>query len=1501
MGLYNLPSDTKELEEKLNAIMPDLIGNLNVEEKVADQKADNVFVSLNDRLSKMQKAYLTILSGEQNQLDDDACSNLAELEMIFSPNNDVDKIKAKYSNMPISDVIRQMNVFWQTTMLQGDINKMQENYAILSKNDIAAQKLKFKLWKQELDQNLASDKQYKNIAEAINFFGKILFERDDAELSKEEGTEFTDKIKDIEKAFGFDDNFARQEATEATKSLENLRKYCRLRMQNLTEYAAKQTPVLPYDLVISAIVIPEDLPDIDSKLLAWKQRQAEQPQENKKEDKADNKAVAVEQGEEVKQAAEPAKKKEVKQAVEPAKKEEPKQEAEPAKQEEPKQEAAPEKAEESKQEKTSMFPLLEPKGKNSKLMQKVMESVTQCEMLMDSTINAEKETEAVTKVLDKIDQMLITAVKDCRKYRKNCKIKSEDDRTQLHNVGVTMAILKEQYRQISILRKHIEEPGMRNSSFPTGSQTIKDFLEYVNRVDMTQQAAEIRQKSAVSQLTYADFMSMLSPWDNDYVEFYKGELRIATNVANSAGKNNVATEDNKAMLEKLAKLAVKQEVRSRQNRKITSSQNFKSMRYEVYRKMLGVSGTTEAGAISMPNLRKFIEELNLRCSMVNTIKKNSSNFTKSELELAESVDSQTKVRRYSTYKANKAEEAQRIKTILRNGIENGIDIELTNKQIDALSSGGHLSSISDIAYSLINGTFNCARNIKSGKGVYVHAYKNDKFVAQVLAYATKIEAATTAKERQKLRDEAGAFCAEYAFEQIGKKDLLDDINKYRISELSAGAKGLREYAVSIFSTVKEWRGKEAQVAVGIAKLEKLCYLMSQHREMVEKIVGQGIGNGDIDRLTSLGTSIQTIITDKESMELMSLVSRNIPKTRLKSGMEKLQALIEKGDFNYTSFTEKINLAVKDKKDVNNLDKDIDEKKSVPKADTDEAKLSRLNQEVRKVAQLFMLKTAPSDLIVANQGDVNQIKYLHERLGELKRNNAATAIVNIGSTTAELSCNKDGTIHIIVDGEEFETHVLPSKLIRRIEEDMCEHADIYKLDNIKPIISDNLKNYSFEMLSNLLKHTANIDRKLLYDATNGELANIVLQSLKTNKSTEELLAILESGPENHPNTMIDTQATDAINELDQTTKKCDINSIIQFSNEYDKAPEAEGKVTWTAEEKAIKDFISELIWPSEEWKLDITDRTSASDRTRYTVYNHAEALALIAQDSGKIKAILDKLKLNDIELQDLKIQEMFLDEKTGIANKLSINNVLGGHMPITGAALGKCDTQELGNIIKGLVGNEADIEQAAEALRKFICKKDTDVNTLISELAADHMDIVMNIARDQSGKKPGDLTDEERKSIINTAQFNLNAAKNFDGEADFEQEYYDMVLSLRSGLKINEKLVAVDNYVASLVNRTIVPALQKQINTTLDKQTDNTETNIFIDAGVADVSDLLNDSSISDNGQGRFQKNIMNGYFISAGIAEQRGMIASALREIEPSQLNDKITNANEITKLKEQQ
>lgn len=1240
---------------------------------------------------------------------------------------------------------------------------------------------------------------------------------------------------------------------------------------------------------------------------------------------------------------------------------------------------------------TMKYPVLDLELNDSEEMHKVRINVSKCNQSLNTLVNPGEYDEKTRKNLEEMEKNLLNAINACRLY---CDVKhptSRPGRKRFKAVEDTMEILKAQYRRLGTIRTLIENPDKRYKEYPTQSRTIFGLMENVENKRMEQQQVKTQD---LSDLTFHDFVGAISAWNDDALEMRNGKLRTAVNFLDKASQNGRATRDNRKMLEHLIKISVEQVLISRKLRGIQDTEEYRKVlekRHRIYWSPELRGETTRP--LSMHKFRLYINEVSMGLSMVNNILRSRERQEPEKVAIAEAVsDMLDDTIRVNNLKQQKKTQMRNLRKFVDEGKKQGMDVRFSNKTLEELATG-HLFAIKDTVYSLLQGIYSCAVNYQKDQKLDISIFTKDKnLMNRLFVYAMQNESATTEAAKRKIQEEYLQYCDTYAFQKAGKLELLQNARKHYITDLVGGVSVPRAYVMQKYADVKAWEGREQQVAQGVVKLEKICRLMHQQRVIMSQIASQGLSDEQSKKLLECGMKIQNMIDDPADWSQMALVTSQMSDTRFAKGFRELAALRERHVVDYKALSEQIAASARKavaqaEAEQNSKEADVTAAESEKSQDQiTEEKQASLQGTKRNIADLFLMKRPASKCILNNGIDnANSIMQLYRTLHELEKDGTKVESLILEDNLCTLYMDQNKNLVLTIGNTMLNICQSPYAIARFLEADMCANMELYGKDKVTECIREDLahtidgesdsRSLTTDMLHDLLKSTANVEKESLVGYATADVARQVLQSLTQKMTAEEVLQNLEdrknqkkeelkgelrkNGRKVHdiPDNLNDMEVLESIEKMQAQERQ---QYKVTFAADYHK-PQDPAKVGlgWTKEENDIKDFLAELISPKDSWESEITHRTGPADRLRDAIYKHADTIAGLFQHPELLQRLLDRMGLDKLGLANLNILD-FLQQLGNNIDNHNENEQQGMNRQIhslllraTGLnldlnefpelyrALTTCEQQTIGTVIKGLVGGEDDVAKAADALAGIITDKELgeigqyiqkqidsierekdfiskELDNAVKEIRKPFASQIKGGRRRTNQEKKqlrdaeakiNELTQQHEQRIKEcqqriqqwqVQQLKLNTGRLANGVVGLSAFYKKGISDLRSQIKLNDTLEAVDQFIGDQIGEGFTQ-IQQNINAQIDKSMGKVDTDIFEEIGDVDVSDMVKKSLSGESGQGLFLKNVLKGYFVQADQQTKRNMVASAIRGLQPSQVDDSVQDQKEMERLREVQ
>lgn len=976
--------------------------------------------------------------------------------------------------------------------------------------------------------------------------------------------------------------------------------------------------------------------------------------------------------------------------------------------------------------------------------------------------------------------------------------------------------------------------------------------------------------------SFNELTRILTPKDGEYVTVdSKGNLQVRS------GKGS-ANVQNRQLVNRLLQLFTQRmdDPEAGENA-LTVPQKEALKHYFLYLMEMPENGNCPA--ISMKRLRQAVDFVNVASSELVRVQRNAG-ASPAERRMAEEVANRLSAsylkpenRLVGGFSQYQSQQTEKLRDMLNRGRRQRIPAEdITTKQLRTVASG-RLFEVQNLVYRGLQATYNTLRSLNHGQDYGVdQLLANEELMAGLFAYAIRHEAALSRSGRVAEIEAMKRFVADRAFALSDRTALLGSMDRAYVSDLMRnGSEGLLQEVNRRRTRKRAWRHKATAVDQGTRSLQILSDRMKRFRELEKQAVRSGLSRAQADELRQCGSDIDDVLYGV-NWPNVELVAGNMSSTRFAPGVRKLKE-IKKSGLRYAILAENMAQAMeilpaaaieaesarKEIEQNNTLSFELSEEEEMTEDVQDAAEslgfdvvtaqygiptlekepqrpdpgviLDSFSGPARDVAAMLLLETDPSALIGDN--DTEMLQSLESLYGLLRAFDTGAADVgelNIKDVDLVLSRSDSGNVVFRIGNQQVPTIYSPAFLMHRMEEDICANLQKFGRTRAERILNEKLEQtqkgendgLSRNMIYDILRQITGIPAYELSNVSTPDLsvyAQVALQDKKfenRNYFRQELLR-----RQNRVAPELNEQDTlESLRRLENLVKDGadQLRDRVEYAPTERERPEI--TVKWTEEEAAVQRFVADMISPLETWQNDLRQRKTPEDRIRYTLYRHADTLAMMLQKPHVLEGFNKKIgEQFEIPLTE-QLQGFFGDNAE--IRKLLMDS----------------DTAEFGIVIRGLVGNRGDMRKAAEKLNQIVSRM-----PIPTQIGAE---IKMREALGEAeSAKLKTRTDVIEKHLLNMReQINLNKLNNSIEEA------------------VNDKFAFI----------------QAKMDKGVEKMFSNYER---LSDKLEDLSlaDLLKDNMAGNAGQARYMRNVLGGYFKNADPASRREMLASAFRELIPAQ------------------
>ncbi|MBP5555896.1 MAG: phosphotransferase [Lachnospiraceae bacterium] len=859
-------------------------------------------------------------------------------------------------------------------------------------------------------------------------------------------------------------------------------------------------------------------------------------------------------------------------------------------------------------------------------------------------------------------------------------------------------------------------------------ESIDIYKETENRIleKMTKDVAEEQEATVVrpevNALTISDFIGMIGKKNRGQVVMKNGKLTMVNNGYFQRKKMGAASRENIAVKRQFVELAL---------------QRLDGDEVEGYRPyLLSLVGLTGTEKTTRPLTRKEIvavmNEVSNHASAINHVMAKEGNQTlKSYAQKANSI-----------FGEGPAEgDAEKVRTRKKKAIKAKIRTLIRQKGDAAIPiSDARLDRLVDEHYNLLKDEiFKNARRMETivsnirGNGdpaIDMNSDVWDKLALQaVYTLAAKNESANVAanynteqyilSESFKLanNEQLGQNAQSMLFASLTKapsEKVFEEIIKHREKVYGRELDPKFLDHLESFSTLIENAGKLTEYNKGLITREEGSLTLSKSAVM------------------EAAETVKQLMTDNK--DAYDEIAGFLSGTYYETGYRQIRNLMDSG----------VDLAARQRELLEGLsaehesfadEKQYGEFKMRPLTAEEENVLSSLSKDERKVADVLLLRSDPSEFIKREQDDTAQsmIRLLND-LRSLPKRQAHVLSITVGEKNMKIFQSATGDLSLQIGNRSLRLPTPANGVISHIETDMCSNVKKYGMDTIKSqIVSRFMRGQSAYKDSDftemgLLSHDRELAVRIICSLADAQSPQL------DNYDTEELMQMVfgvfdAEDAEEYKDAMDHIKfklkdreilernyinGKETVRLMEKLNKMSDDQVPVRLLYNQPVKDEEEEGPKWTAEERKVKDLMADIVFGSSlAWDLDEEARVgdhklmNGADiqgiHYRDTLSRHADTFLMILEKEDLTKADVSE---NDSLLKRT-INKMSVPDVTNEQGK-SLKEELFG--VIIGSI--KALDEKLG--LKGLSPEEFKTKINDEANRKSVVDISKSTNTQIAD-------------------------------------------------------------------------------------------------------------------------------------------------------------------------------------------
>ncbi len=1062
-----------------------------------------------------------------------------------------------------------------------------------------------------------------------------------------------------------------------------------------------------------------------------------------------------------------------------------------------------------------------------------MDAVKKDVAALEQVLNKEWVENGESEAIAELETAYQYAIASCQYYcdHKNPTFRKGKQRKMM--VQETLANLRREFEQVHAAHRLFDK-GELNEHIASG----RDLL----MLDVTHEAEKFQslpKQEDVTQLSYADFASLIGTQDNGQITFSESGLQVIKN------KTAEPTIENFEMRSRLFVVAMQKMGEHLTPEFAIRLQN-----------RLGLDAQTEtAMPLDASDLYELIAEVNLQSSEVSRTLQEGENADPARLEMAkvafEYIGGELSDWNLA-YTTQQIEQKMRehIKEILNDADGSGIAIpELTESQMDVLVKG-NLPLLRDRVFAALTDIFDRSSRVNGGEDCDLRKLlKNKNLIAAVTVNEIKKITATNSLVRSLAESEQEAFVTEKSFELADKRELFEKLDRYWYkTAVDNAADDLDLNVERRIPHSKAWRADKQRMKRGCTALTTLCERLKRMEQLQDHALKEGMGGEDdlFVEMLVLASDIREMFFTKDGEETdlskdMAFVAMELP-GKYRDVFTFTKRRVE--DTEYEQYIRDIGTQLKPivrEKKVEKKDEQLPENQMQQEAQKKLEELGEgLGAAAADVLKLLVLTKQPS-LFALEQGEdtASEIFALYKALHSFTGNDVQAASVTIAGVPMQLVQGETGTLSVILEHRKILLPFSAKMLSERMESDMMSHQNLYKTEDLTDIVrslktQDTNSGEMVRVRSLLLKVLSQKTGKAATFFTNisdTRLRELGLALLENNISKEDVI--------DQVHTLENPALINGEEAVELIVKSKLLNPEQLHVEMVAQEPVEEDDVHWNKEESQVQKLFSDLLFTTQTWELDEQERKTekqlreaqanndqqqveqlkhqqSAERMKRVIENNIDGLFQIMKNPEILDDMLDKLPLPNMG----EVQEGELGIKEQI--RQSIHDILD--MPALSA-----------------LSTAAQLPFMAEVAFKGALKVAFAVPGVMDQLA--ELDEQINAAVETS------------MSSIQT-MINDSVEKVLGGDADQDNEPANQ--QENAGKKEKKRELRRENYGKSAEE-------QKK----------------WIKDSREELQHQISQAANGERGQGLFIRNVFKNYFGNVSRMDQRMMLASTMRSAKP--------------------
>ena len=1097
---------------------------------------------------------------------------------------------------------------------------------------------------------------------------------------------------------------------------------------------------------------------------------------------------------------------------------------------------------------------------DSELMVKVKEAVLECNNLVYQKL----ESDRLESQLDEIEKSYMNAIAACQNYCDHRNSSFERGKTRKKAVKDTLELFQKELSVIPRLRE-MGKSGQIQKLQNENNNSVVDMISMISfDVEKIDEDKKEVPSDPLQVMTYNDFEKYLTAGKKDEIEYRNKTIRVIPGGLSKNSRNMARSAETRLLVNRFVELAAE---------KIALRYAYnEEQKVSLISYLEGLLGTRRGevldSPISVQKLQRVMTYVAQQTSETEKMSEKGKNIPADKHGFALAIKSRLSLKnKNKTENEEKREIRGQLEAILKAAKKNKARIpDLTETDFEKLSAGQYFR-VQDRTLHCLSSIQNAINKLNGGKNMpYINLTDDHELINDLLAYNMAVQIAESEESKIAAENALSSYLTEAVFKHCGKRELGQAFKRSRIGSLIFESDtGLRELVIDNLGRKKNWSDNTDRVMKGMKSFQTVCRELTALTDLQKKAINKGLTEDDAELLKNIAKKIDTIVTD--DWDDIRLVARELKGTRFYIGYESLKKLKNQENFSFLEDAKKVVDAtlIQEQQEQENQQEQNDwvileeEEQQQDLAGENvyqsaEQAFERLSGNMKKVAGLFILKTNPSDFI-KESGDegAREAANLYTALRDLSLNTIGSRKVMFAGEELKVSVNKNGQLQVQAGEETIRTPYSAKYFFKRIELDASHNVDKYGFDANQIILIDTIRDQEKpkdrqksgadrRIYLNILRSKLKMEAHEFRNVTSSYLAAYANIALVGKITADDLRKIMEDQAialANQP--MLNEQDTlEVIQAIEQREKeqrereqRADAERVVMPEQKNKEADPEE--IKWEPQEEKIKNLIADILFVRESWTQDLQQKSSGV-RLRETLYKNIDTLKLIIEDPAIIGRTFDKLKMPGMEGAANEIQNCLTEFTAGIKQLKEFN-------------------EWLGDTVLELVLKGEDFEKlpSLSAWEQFKFK---GLMTMIDGKLRYEYD---QSKKEYDEKKAGGQAADEEEPVYETFLEKMTKMQN-KGFEDLDKQLGD---------KVNELVDTVQDSVTNAVK-----------NVFDDKDGEQ--------AALPEKSleEIIKDNVKGQEGQGKFFKLILTQYFKRATDRSKRSMLASAFRDVKPSQLTN---------------